>query len=46
MGVLLPDHDPDAETLGDGVNQNDKPFQSEFPYLAYPHSGSDPNPHN
>ena len=46
MGVLLPDHDPDVDTLGDGVDANDKPFQSEFPYLAYPHSGSDPNPHN
>ncbi|CAN5768452.1 DUF4331 domain-containing protein [soil metagenome] len=46
MGVLLPDHDPDADTLGDGVDANDKPFQSEFPYVAYPTSGSDPNPHN
>ena len=45
MGVLLPDHDPDAETLGDGVDKNDEPFQNEFPYLAYPHAGSLTNPH-
>ena len=31
--------------LGDGVNSNDKPFMGSFPYLALPHSGSDPNPH-
>jgi hypothetical protein len=31
--------------LGDGVNKNDVPFQKDFPYVAYPHSGSDPNPH-
>jgi hypothetical protein len=45
MGVLLPGHDPDAETLGDGVNANDVPFQSAFPYVAYPHAGSDASPH-
>ena len=45
MGVLLDPHDPAADTLGDGVDANDLPFQSEFPYLAYPTSGSDPNPH-
>ena len=31
--------------LGDGVNSNDRPFMSSFPYLALPHSGSDPSPH-
>jgi hypothetical protein len=31
--------------LGDGVNANDVPFLKHFPYVAYPHSGSDPNPH-
>jgi hypothetical protein len=31
--------------LGDGVNSNDVSFTSTFPYLAYPHSGSDPSPH-
>ncbi len=31
--------------LSDGVNTNDKNFTSSFPYLALPHSGSDPNPH-
>lgn len=45
MGVLLPDHDPDAETLGDGVDTNDVGFNEEFPYVAYPHAGSDPDPH-
>ena len=45
MGVLLPSHDPDADTLGDGVDANDLPFQSVFPYVAYPTSGSDANPH-
>ena len=45
MGVLLDPHDPDADTLGDGVDANDLPFQGVFPYVAYPTSGSDPNPH-
>ncbi|HVF08596.1 MAG TPA: DUF4331 domain-containing protein [Actinomycetota bacterium] len=45
MGALLPNHDADADTLGDGVNTNDLPFQNVFPYVAYPTSGSDPNPH-
>ena len=35
----------DVDTLGDGVNQNDVPFQNDFPYVAYPHHGSDPSPH-
>jgi hypothetical protein len=30
--------------LGDGVNQNDKPFLSAFPYLAAPTSGFDSAP--
>ena len=30
--------------LGDGVDVNDKPFLSEFPYLAAPDSGFDSNP--
>lgn len=30
--------------LGDGVDENDKPFLSEFPYLAAPDSGFDSNP--
>jgi len=30
--------------LGDGVDKNDKPFLSEFPYLAAPDSGLDSNP--
>ncbi|MEA2401589.1 MAG: hypothetical protein QOK00_1992 [Thermoleophilaceae bacterium] len=30
--------------LGDGVDQNDKPYLSTFPYLASPHSGFDSAP--
>lgn len=45
MGVLLPGHDPDADSLGDGVDANDVAFTSTFPYVAYPHSGSDADPH-
>jgi len=30
--------------LGDGVDRNDKPFLSHFPYLAAPDSGFDSNP--
>ncbi|HYY21030.1 MAG TPA: DUF4331 domain-containing protein [Thermoleophilaceae bacterium] len=32
--------------LGDGVDRNDKPFLSAFPYLAPPTSGFDSNPTN
>jgi hypothetical protein len=45
LGVLLPDHQALADTIGDGVNTNDVPFQDSFPYVGYPHSGSDPDPH-
>ncbi len=31
--------DPLASKLGDGVNANDKPFRSTFPYLALPNDG-------
>ena len=30
--------------LGDGVDSNDVPFLKTFPYVAYPHAGSDSNP--
>ena len=30
--------------LGDGVDVNDKPFLSSFPYLAGPDSGFDSRP--
>ena len=33
--------DPLTAQLGDGVDKNDKPFRSEFPYLALPVSGLD-----
>jgi hypothetical protein len=45
LGVLLPDHEPIAETIGDGVGANDVPFNASFPYVGFPHAGSDPDPH-
>jgi hypothetical protein len=45
-GILLPNHNPAVDTLGDGVDQNDKSFQGSFPYLASPAPGSNPNPHS
>ncbi|HXJ64789.1 MAG TPA: DUF4331 domain-containing protein [Actinomycetota bacterium] len=45
-GVLLPGHPPIVDSLGDGVNANDVSFNPDFPYVAYPHSGSDPSPHS
>ncbi len=45
LGVLLPEHQAIADTIGDGVDANDVPFNSSFPYVAYPHSGSDADPH-
>jgi Domain of unknown function (DUF4331) len=44
-GVLVPGHDPAADTLGDGVDANDVSFLPHFPYLALPHAGSDSTPH-
>lgn len=37
--------DPLATKLGDGVDANDVPFRSEFPFLALPHQGFDSVPH-
>jgi hypothetical protein len=34
-----------ANDLGDAVGANDVSFRSTFPYLALPHSGSNPTPH-
>jgi Domain of unknown function (DUF4331) len=45
LGALLPTHQALADTIGDGVDANDVSFNTEFPYLAYPSSGSDPSPH-
>jgi hypothetical protein len=36
----LPDKSPNDQ-LGDGVNANDKPFLTHFPYVAAPHQGYD-----
>ena len=46
LGVLLPDHQAIADTIGDGVDANDVAFTESFPYVGYPHSGSDPAPHD
>jgi len=45
-GVLLPGHPALVDSLGDGVNANDVPFNTDFPYVAYPHSGSAASPHS
>jgi hypothetical protein len=37
--------DPLAAQLGDGVDANDVPFRSAFPYVAIAHSGTDSVPH-
>ena len=31
-----------VSTLGDGVDRNDVPFRTSFPYLAFPQSGGNP----
>ncbi len=41
-GILVDNPVP----LGDGVDRNDKPFLTEFPYLAAPDSGFENNPAN
>ncbi len=45
LGVLLTPHQALADTIGDGVGANDVAFNASFPYLAYPASGSDADPH-
>lgn len=35
-GVLLPGHPAAVDGLGDGVDANEKPFRTAFPYLALP----------
>jgi len=44
-GVLIEGHDPSVDGLADGVGENDSAFLGTFPYVAYPHSGSDADPH-
>jgi hypothetical protein len=45
LGQLLGQNQPTSDTIGDGVDANDVPFLNSFPYVAYPHSGSDPDVH-
>ena len=41
-GALLPANQGGKQIpLGDGVDQNDKPFRTTFPYVALPDSGFD-----
>jgi hypothetical protein len=43
-GLLnLPDRTPNDQ-IGDGVDRNDVPFQTSFPYVADPHSGYEVEP--
>jgi hypothetical protein len=45
-GVLVPGYDKSPNNvLTDGVDANDKPFLSTFPYTALPNSGFDSRPH-
>jgi Domain of unknown function (DUF4331) len=39
--LLKPDQGGKQLPLGDGVDQNDKPFRAAFPYVALPDSGFD-----
>ena len=39
--LLKPDQGGKQLPLGDGVDQNDKPFRTSFPYVAMPDSGFD-----
>ena len=45
LGRLIGFNDPLSSTIGDGVGANDVPFLESFPYVAYPHSGSDADVH-
>jgi hypothetical protein len=38
-GVLLPGHPTAVDGLGDGVDANNVPFRTSFPYLALPNQG-------
>jgi len=45
-GVLVPGYDKQPNNmLGDGVDANDKPFLSTFPYVALPSQGFESRPH-
>jgi hypothetical protein len=37
-GILQPTHPASVSTLGDGVNEADRPFEASFPYLALPYA--------
>src|SRR5262249_11644228 len=37
-GALLPGHPAAVDNLGDGVNANDRPFRTTFPYAALPNN--------
>jgi len=37
-GALLPGHPAAVDSLGDGVDANDRPFRTAFPYVALPNN--------
>jgi hypothetical protein len=45
LGRLIGFNDPLSSTIGDGVGANDVSFLESFPYVAYPHAGSDADVH-
>jgi hypothetical protein len=46
-GVLVPNYNKSPNNaLTDGVDANDRAFQSTFPYVALPHQGFESRPHN
>jgi hypothetical protein len=47
-GALLTGDDNQSAGVApfDAVDTNDKPFLARFPFMALPHSGSDPSPHD
>jgi hypothetical protein len=45
LGVLIGANEPLSSSIGDGVSSNDVSFNTDFPYVAYPHAGSDANVH-
>ena len=46
LGVLLPDHQALPTRSATAWTRTTFSFNTEFPYVAYPHSGSDAAPHS
>jgi hypothetical protein len=43
-GILLPNHPAKVASLGDGVDADEQPFETSFPYLALPNSSLSAHP--